>query len=151
MALSDYKAETRVIEFKGGSFVVKGLSLVEATKLIRHHLPDLEALFKLTASVLEGKHELTSDDLDQLAITVTEQAPGLVANLIAAAEVGGKGDEEAISAASNLSFPLQVQAVIDVMQLTFDEVGGIKKAFGRFAALLGSKTAKSLAAKVSAR
>jgi hypothetical protein len=149
MSLSDYKAETREFTIKGNSIVVRGLSLVEATKLIRHHLPDLESLFKLIGQVMDGKKEMTPDDLDNITLALVENAPGFVGNIIALAEVNGKRDEAAAEAAMNLTFPLQVEMLAEIGRLTFDEVGGIKKAFGLIVKMLGSKTGKQLADKLT--
>lgn len=128
MALADYQPETRVIPFSGGSFTVKGLSLSDITTLVHHHLPDLEALFDLGSEVIGGRTELSEQDVSSIAIALVEQAPGFVANLIALAS-GEHADPKAISAAGNLPFPLQVVTIVDIADLTFSEVGGIKKAF----------------------
>jgi len=136
MSLADYQPETRVVQLKGGSFLVKGLALTEFTTLIRHHLPDIEALFALGSNVLSGKTELTEDDLTKLAVTLSEQAPGFVANLIAVA--AGETDEKAIENAGRLPFPVQVKTLVDIADLTFSEVGGVKKALESVAGLLQS-------------
>lgn len=137
MGLADYQPETRVIELKGGSFVVKGLSLVEFTTLVRYHLPDLEAIFDLVTSAVEGKVDLTEEDLTKIAISLSEQAPGLVANLIALS--AGEADEKGIASAARLPFPVQIKTLISIAELTFDEVGGVKKAWESVAGLLKNK------------
>lgn len=149
MGLADYQPETRVIQLgKGGSFVVKGLSLTEFTTLIRHHLPDLEAIFDLGVQVTGGKADLTEDDLSRLAIAFAEQAPGFVSNLIALAS--GETGEKAVKAAGSLPFPLQVKTLVDIAELTFDEVGGIKKALESVAGLLKSNRMTELRTHLSA-
>lgn len=134
MALADYQPETRVIPFSGGSFSVKGLSLNDFTALVRHHLPDLEAMFNLGSNTLSGKTELTEDDITKLAVAFAEEAPGFVANLIALA--AGETDEKSVNAALSLPFPVQVRALAAIADLTFAEVGGIKKAMESVAGLL---------------
>lgn len=126
MGLADYQPETRVIPLKNSSFEVRGLSLEDFTTLVRHHLPDLEALYDLGSSVLGGKVDPTNEDLTKLAIVLSEQAPGFVSNLIALA--AGDHSEKAVAAARTIAFPLQVKTLVDIAELTFDEVGGIKKA-----------------------
>lgn len=135
MALADYQPESRVISFNGGSFTVKGLSLNDVTTLIRYHLPDLEAIFALGSDVMGGKTELTEDDLTRLAVAFAEQAPGFVANLIALA-AGESNNPAAIDAAYKLSAPLQVQTLVAIADLTFAEVGGVKKGMESVAGLL---------------
>lgn len=137
MGLADYQPETRVIQLKGGSFAVKGLSLTDFTTLVRHHLPDLEAIVDMAAKTMDGKVDLTEDDIGRLAVVFAEQAPGFVANLISLAS--GETDEKAVENAYKLPFPVQVKALVDIAELTFDEVGGVKKAWESVAGLLKSK------------
>ncbi len=134
MGLADYQPETRAITLKGGSFSVKGLSLVDFAALVNKHLPDLEAIYELGSQVMAGRTELTEDDLTKLAIAFTEQAPGFAANLIACAS--GDTSEKAVAGASALPFPVTVKTLVDIAELTFDEVGGIKKAWESVAGLL---------------
>lgn len=136
MALADYQAEHRDFDLKGGSFRVKGLSLNEFTTLIRQHMPDLEAIFDLGAQTMSGKTEVTENDIQHLVIAFAEQAPSLVANVIALA--AGEGNEAGIAAAYRLTFPVQVEVLSAICSLTFDEVGGIKKALESVAGLLGN-------------
>lgn len=137
MGLADYKPETRVISLKGGSFDVKGLSLEDFAKLVNHHLTDLEALFDLGSSALSGKTDLSEDDIIKLAVSFVEQAPGFAANLIALA--AGDTSEAGMTAAASLPFPVQVKTLVDIAEITFDEVGGIKKAMESVAGLLKLK------------
>lgn len=137
MSLEDYKPEYRVFPLKGGSFSVKGLSLVEVTELIRQHMPDLEAVLDLAMQTMDGKAELTESDIGNLVVTFAEQAPGLVANVIALA--ADAHTEKGIAAATSLAFPVQVEVLLAICTLTFDEVGGVKKAWGLIAGLLKNK------------
>lgn len=138
MALVDYQPETRVIPFKGGSFAVKGLSLSDITNLVRYHLPDLEALFEIGDKALGGKVDITEEDVGKIALAVAEQAPGFMANLIALA--AEESSEEGIQAASKLPFPVQVMTLVTIADLTFSEVGGVKKALESVAGLLKQAT-----------
>lgn len=143
MPLVAYQPETRVIPVSNTSFEVKGLTLTEVTTLIRYHLPDVEALFSLGSDVLGGKTDLTEQDVTKLALAFAEQAPGFVANLIALAsgetDDAGKVDPRAIDAAYRLPFPTQIKALVDIADITFTEVGGIKKAMESIAGLLATK------------
>lgn len=134
MSLAEYQPEARVVPFKGGSFTVKGLSLMDITTLIRHHLPDIEALFDIGISTLEGRTDLTQEDLTRIAIAVAEQAPGFVSNLIGLA--AGETSEKAIAAAASLPFPTQIKALVEIADITFAEVGGVKNAVESVAGLL---------------
>lgn len=149
MALSNYKAATRSFPLGDEPLVIKGLSLVDMTTLIRHHLPDLEALVDLASQTLSGRKELNESDMNVLAISLAEHAPGFVGNLIATAEVGGKKDQASAEAAMTLPFPLQIELLVAIADLTFNEVGGIKKAFERVAALLKNDKMRALINKVT--
>lgn len=134
MSLAEYKAEHRVITLKGGSFEVKGLSLDAFTTLVRTHLPDLESLFALIDSTLQGKADLNELDIEKLVMTFAEQAPGFSASVITLAS--GESGEAAIAGARSLPFPVQVNTLIEIVDLTFSEVGGVKKAFESITGLL---------------
>lgn len=138
MGLADYKPPTRVIEVSGGSFQVKGLSLTEFSVMVQHHLPDLEAIFDLGMSVADGKADLDESDVTKLAVAFAKEAPGFVANLIALAS-GEADDERTIEAARALPFPTQVKALVEIANLTFAEVGGIKKGMESVVGLLKTK------------
>lgn len=128
MPLAGYTPENRVIQIgPTNSFVVRGLSLNDVAVLVREHFPDLEALFDLFGNA----DQITTDSLEPLVMSVISQAPGFAANVIALA--AGEGDA---SDAEKLPFPIQVQALLDISELTFTEVGGIKKAVGLIAGLL---------------
>ena len=143
MALADTAIERRQIVIKGGSFELSGLSLDAFTTLIRTHLPDLEAVYELVENTTNGLSDLTEADLQTLVIAVAEQAPGFVANLIALS--AGETSDKAIKVARSLPFPLQVKCLMEVVDLTFDEVGGIKKSIESVMRLLKS-TKKSATA-----
>jgi len=133
MSLADYQPETRVIPFKGGSFEVRGITLNDFTSLVRTHMPDLDAVFELGTNVLGGKVELNDGDLTSLAIALSEQAPGLVANVILLAS--GESGDKAMAAAANLPMPTQVKALFEIADITFSEVGGVKNAVESVAGL----------------
>ncbi|MCB1865173.1 MAG: hypothetical protein KDG50_07055 [Chromatiales bacterium] len=130
--LRDFKPETRGVKFSGGSFEVRGISLEDLAVLVRTHLPDLETLFQL----FERAEEIDGGDLDSLAAAVFREAPGFVANVIALAA----GEPDEAPTAQLLPFPVQVQVIKDVAELTFSEVGGVKKFLTIVASMLGSPT-----------
>jgi hypothetical protein len=138
MALSDYTVERREIKIKECSFHVKGLSLDDFAQLIRHNLSDLEVVFDHFENATKGKMDLSESDLEQLVVSLAEQVPGLAASLIAAAS--GETTEAAVNAARSMPAPVQMKVLLDVVELTFDEVGGIKKAFEFVAGLMKKET-----------
>jgi len=134
MPLSDFTPEKRSIQMKGGSFDVGGLSLQDVAILVREHLDDLQALFELFE---KGG---TTEQFKALIPTVVTQAPGFVANVIALAA----GEPEGADNAMRLPAPVQIEAVTHVVDLTFGDVGGIKKAMEQVTALLGQNRLKTL-------
>lgn len=129
MPLAGYQPATREVQLgAGNSFHVKGLSLNDLAVLIREHFPDLDAVVDLVGNF----NTITSDQFEPLVLSVVSQAPGFAANVIALA--AGEGDA---SDAEKLPGPIQVKALLDIGELTFNEVGGVKKAWEMIAALLG--------------
>lgn len=135
MSLATYTPPSRAVSLGGdNSFTVTGLSLQSIEILVRTHLPDIEELFELFMS----GGNFTNDDLKRLALTLATRAPGFTANLIALAA----GETDATENAARLPFPVQLQALADIAELTFAEVGGIKKFVETVAGLLSSMKIK---------
>lgn len=127
MALAGYQPEHRSVAAGATTFNVRGLSLNDAAVLIREHFPDIDALFDL----FNGVENMETEQLQQLAVVLTTNAPGFVANVIAlAAGEGSASDAEKLPAS------VQLQALFDIGELTFTEVGGVKKSMEVIAALL---------------
>lgn len=135
MALSDYTPECRQVMYQGKPlFTVEGLSLETLAVLVKTHLPDLEAVFDI---VLKGEKdtETFTDQLSRVSTGLALSAPGLVANIIAVSS-GEELTEDLIRVAGRLPFPVQVQALMDIGALTFDEAGGVKKSIESLMILL---------------
>ena len=135
MSLANYTPPSRTVSLGGdNSFNVNGLSLQSIEILVRTHLPDVEELFEL---FMDGGN-FTTDDLKRLALTLATRAPGFTANVIAL----GAGERDATANAARLPFPIQLQALAEIAELTFAEVGGIKKFVETVAGLLSSMKIK---------
>lgn len=142
MGLGSYKAPSHEVVLTGGSFTVKGLSLNDVSLLIHHHLPDIEALFDLFTNA----KDVTDTDFRPLAVSLVSQAPGFAANVIALAA----GEPDNAKAAETIPFPVQVDVLMKIGDLTFSEVGGVKKALESIVPLLASNKmllAKAMTAK----
>ncbi len=143
MALSDYVPECRPVLHKGKPlFNVEGLSLEVLAVLVKTHLADLEGVFEI---VLKGEKsgETWTDQLSRISTGLAVKAPGLVANIIAICSKEELTDE-LIRQAGRLPFPVQVQAMMDIGSLTFDEAGGVKKAIESLMILLARLRTKPL-------
>lgn len=142
--LADYQVERREFDLKGGSFSVSGLSLTEIEVLLRTHLPDLETLFDLFAHI----ENVSNEDMHKIILAVVNQAPGFAANVIAMAA----GEPQCAPIAQRLAGPLQVEILKAIGELTFSEVGGVKKFLETVAAMFGlsnlQEKVKTAAAKV---
>lgn len=133
MSLGSYQAPSHEVVLKGGSFHVKGLSLNEVSLLIHHHMPDIEALFDLFMNI----EQVSESDFQSVAAALVSQAPGFAANVIALAA----GEPDNAKVAATLPFPVQVDIIVKIGDLTFSEVGGVKKCLESIVPLLTSNKA----------
>lgn len=124
--LSDYKPESRVIELSGSSFAIVGLSLESFTLLVREHLDDLEHVYDMVTGALKNGTDISDVDIQHVIMTVAQELPTLCASIICAS--ANEDSLEARNAALRISAPKQIEILIAVFELTFTEVGGIKKA-----------------------
>jgi hypothetical protein len=97
---------------------------------MREHLPDLDALW----GVFTKAQSSTPDDFSKIALAVISQAPGFAANLIALAA----GEPGEAKSAMRIPAPKQVEIIVAIGDLTFTEVGGIKKGVETIASLLSA-------------
>lgn len=137
--LANYKAETRVIPLGDSAITVLGLSLNSFTQLITAHFDDLEAVYDLISSVTKGKADISEQDIATIIGKALSEAPGLVANLICAA--ANETGDDAHNAALTIPFPKQFEIATAVIDMTFKEVGGVKKSIDQVMSLM--KTMKS--------
>lgn len=130
MPLAGYQPETRTVKTGKTSFEVRGISLNDVAVLIREHFPDLDAVSELFTDF----GSVSTADMQPLVVAVVSQMPGLAANVIALS--AGEGDA---SDAERLPASVQMQALLDIGELTFTDVGGVGKAWETVAALLRNK------------
>lgn len=120
MALADIQQETYEVKMKGGSFVVTALSFNTLSVLIKTHLAEMEEIFDVVAPDLDTDSPINAEALARKLVT---EAPGLAANIIALAA----GEPDYAGNAARLPFPVQMDTLIEIGRMTFEEVGGIKK------------------------
>lgn len=119
MSLKSFKPEWAEVKSgeKGEGFRVRGLSLADLSSLVRTHLPDLQQAF--------ATYEAAQNDgssADSLVLKLVQDAPVLTSHVIALAS----GEEDTAEQAKLLPFPVQVDALVKAMNLTFVAVGGSK-------------------------
>lgn len=130
MGLNNYTPKRHAFDLEGGSFTVRGLSLEDVSRLIATHLPDLEALYDLFVS---GKiNSSTDEQFENLIKTLVVEAPGFAANVIALAS----DEPDSAKQAALLPFPVQIEAITKIGDMTFTDVGGLGKGMETIAALL---------------
>ena len=134
MKLSDYTPETAKVPLgKQGHLEVRGLSFIDITTLMRRHQADMQNMFDLYEQASAGSG---NDSIgDALILKLLTEAPMLAGELICVA----CGDEAATSEqARALPFPTQALALVSILKLTFEEVGGVKNFLGALMPMLNS-------------
>lgn len=131
MGLAGYQPEQRKVALAGDNFfIVKGLSLEDISVLVREYYDDLDTLLQ----IIDVSNDVKS--WKPVVLSLVSQAPGFVSTVIALASVEDASPEERLAGAKRLSAPTQIQALLDIGELTFTEVGGVGKALELVAGLL---------------
>lgn len=126
MSLKAYKPETEAVKLgKSGAFNVRGMSTRDISKLLREHMEDIELMF----GIYENMSAAGSDSafVDRVIGHLITEMPLLATKIIVIASDEGEFDEEALANVEKLPLPIQMDALLKVMKLTFEEVGGVKK------------------------
>lgn len=114
MGLKHLTALTRDVQVSDGeSFAVRGLSIEDLVVVVEQHQAELTPLFN---QVQAGEVSLT--DTSVLATLLFKQAPRAAAHVIARAE-DPLADEQDVVAAKGLPFPVQLDALEKIAELTF--------------------------------
>lgn len=137
MSLRSYKPLFTQIKFGNDeSFGVRGLNSQDIAILVETHSDTLDELFRLLGDSFSVKNtdqelvEKFDTKMAQVALHVAQKTPQFLAAVIALASAENQQDGdfiELMKVAQTLPMPIQVNAVIEIAQLTFHEVGGIKK------------------------
>lgn len=122
MSLADFSINKVKVDFRGGSLELRGLALEDISVLVRHYLPELNALFDMYDT--PETRDTAISQSGAFAIKIIKEAPELVAQLIVLA---ADEPQEHIDIARRLPLPIQVECVRAVIDLTFEEAGGAKK------------------------
>lgn len=132
MALPEYKPASHVIKLKGAPFTVRGLSLSDVTYLVNNHLPEMEKI-----SDLYEEHKgnvITEAAMKKIMLRLLTEIPTVASEIIAcAADAPGEGHR-----VMNYPAPVQIESLFAIAQLTFEEVGGVKKFIESLSSTLGN-------------
>lgn len=119
MALSDFQPLTVDVKYKDKVLVtVRGLSLVDCTTLVRNHLPDLEMVydkFGPTKSLPES-----GADIEAVLFSLITTIPDTAARMICMAA----NEPDGMDSVSKMPLPLQIKIMLEIVRLTFEDVGG---------------------------
>lgn len=125
MSLASYEPLIQKIEFKNGEFSVRGLSAEDITALIQAHFTDIDQIFDTWTK--HTQNVFTTDALQDFSMKIVRDVPILSAKIIAMAA----GEIDMVDKVRMLPFPIQLEAFLTILQLTFEEVGGVGKFFER--------------------
>lgn len=140
MGLKGYASSqpTREVEISDGrKFAVRGLSFVDLRTLVVRHSNEIASVFDLLVQGRTGTLEIES--AAGVAAQFIEQFPALSADIIAQAS----GEEGSFEDALALPFPVQTDAIQQIIQLTFSTEGSVKKFIQTVSVLTASEQAKA--------
>lgn len=119
MGLKHIKLPEAQVKFPGGDIAVRGLSLDDLSFIVQRHGAKLNVLF----TSFTEKGELTVEGVADFALPLLQAAPEIASELIACAS----GDPADAGIAATLPFPVQLEALEKLAELTFNVSGGPKK------------------------
>lgn len=130
MGLSAFTPKTDTVQFPGGEFAVRGLSLEDFTVLLRDYHKPLSALFDryVAEAALEKADAdagglLALGDMKGVVLDAVSLAPGLIGDCIARAA----GEVENPHLTRTLPLGVQIDAITKVVTLTLEAEGGVEK------------------------
>lgn len=122
MSLKDYVIRTESIPLgAGNSMQVRGLSAIDVAVIFGRHRDAIKQLVAHSDGVTRGGKIGNLDELIDVALV---RFPELVAEIICTAA----DEPEAHTEAMKLAMPIQLEALYQIGNLTFEAEGGPKKA-----------------------
>jgi hypothetical protein len=129
MSLSDLAFDSAVIKVsdeKNGSFSVRGLSLLDITKIVAEHGAMTSIIFnKIVSQAKDQDGGITGADLQTIFMSVIETAPEAVVDLICLA--ADDFSDKARANTRKLRIGIQVEALDKIIGLTFVGEAELKK------------------------
>lgn len=124
--MAKFTLRTAKVEIEGGvGFDVRGLSPNDVVQLVSLHRPVLEGLFDRFSG--RDAESITQEETFEVAMNMAEQAPALVAHIIALAADDVASYEDYL----DLPVGIQVDAIEKIGAITFASSGGPKKILGQ--------------------
>jgi len=123
--LADYELPTKTVEIDAAnSFTVRGLDFSDLVRLTHRHGPILGILYSRVIEIRDhGGEKLTPEGLGGMIAAAAAEFPDLVADLIATAA----GEPGQVDKVRKLRFPVQMDAIHQIIGLTFVGEHELKK------------------------
>lgn len=128
MSLANVVIATREIKFVGGEFTVRGLTMSALTRVVTDgHRDDLDqAVDMLREASGDNFDGASKSDIVGALGVILHQLPTMVAKIIASS-----ANEYAMwPKVMELSVPVQLEALVEIGNLTFDGEASVKKFIG---------------------
>ena len=144
MGLSELHIPKATIDYAGG-FDVRGLSVADIALLAGNHRADIDRLIDSVAGTVNGDKSDESVLNESVLERALSECPVLFATAIACAN----DEPDQWQLALQLPFPVQLDAVMQIARLTFEEAGGIKKCLENLVSAMqvGSQTLQAMRGK----
>jgi hypothetical protein len=123
MGLSHLVFPEAVVNFSGGSFTVRGLTVEHIAFLVQSHSAKLNGVFNLFTEKAKDGGDIEGQELGAVLMPFLQSAPEVIAHIIAC----GSGNPKEASMAAQLPLPVQIEAMEHIIGFTFDAEGGPKK------------------------
>lgn len=141
MALSTYSTPRTTITLDASNNIaVRGLTLEDISFLMQVHKGDVDTVVEMFSGKLgkdmtpEGVNKAVQAEGDAMILALLQQFPLLAANIIAVA----CDEPTAWENAMQLPMPKQVDAILAIAKLTFEDAEGFKKFVGNVLAVMQS-------------
>jgi hypothetical protein len=127
MPLSAYRSKRETVDFPGGSFEVRGISLPDVALLISLHEYAINQIVEIVQSKAEmfgsENETMVREAVTELVSSLIRESPILVANLIAICA----DEEDQMDAAGKLPITVQIDALTKISSLSFKDMASLKK------------------------
>lgn len=123
MSLKDFVIQTKTIKMRAGELTLNGLTFNELTALLLNDEEGVHQAYTLYEKYSRQDGSIDMANLKAFGMDLVKKFPDFVARLIALS----CGELDQWPKAARLPAPAQLEALIAVAQLTFEEPSAVKK------------------------
>ena len=123
MGLKDIQIPTEEVTIRGQAITLRGLGFSDVAYLIHIHSETLNTFVAKAQTELEAEGGESAADVGSLLSDALATAPELAADVIALAA----DEPDAADTVRKLAAPTQLDMLMKIGRLTFEEAGGVKK------------------------